>query len=194
MVAATMWHSTVMLTWLLASETVHSLPWPVEPTSTVEFRTQYPPTTQEARLRVPDARAFYPTSLEREGRSTVQPFPTDLKLGHLLDPLLHPQGGSKPGVLELLLSGLKPPTHYVPTKRPTTTPSVVTSSSPSEPSTSEPSTSEDTLPPITSPPVVPTASSSSTTASEESTSQSTGSARPDYSSPDGNLPSSLEPG
>ncbi|KAK9627314.1 endo-1,3-beta glucanase [Aspergillus fumigatus] len=177
-----------MLTWLLASETVQSLPLSAEPTSTVEFRTQYPPTTQEARLRVPEARAFYPTSLEREGRSAEQPFPTDLNLGHLLDPLLHPQGGSEPGVLDLLLSGLQPPTQPVPTKHLTTNPSVVTSSSPSKASTSK-----DTLPLISSPPVVSTASSSSTTANEESTSQNTGSARPDYSSPDGTLSSSLEP-
>ncbi|KAF4287044.1 hypothetical protein KXV63_001214 [Aspergillus fumigatus] len=188
MVAASMWLSTVMLTWLLASETVQSLPLSAEPTSTVEFRTQYPPTTQEARLRVPEARAFYPTSLEREGRSAEQPFPTDLNLGHLLDPLLHPQGGSEPGVLDLLLSGLQPPTQPVPTKHLTTNPSVVTSSSPSKASTSK-----DTLPLISSPPVVSTASSSSTTANEESTSQNTGSARPDYSSPDGTLSSSLEP-
>ncbi|GFG10203.1 putative endo-1,3(4)-beta-glucanase 2 [Aspergillus udagawae] len=191
MVVATMWRSTVMLTWLLASETVHSLPWPVEPTSTIEFRTQYPPKTQEARLLVPETHGFYPTSLEREGRLAKQPFPTNLKLDHLLDPLLHPQAGSKSGVLDLLLSGLLPQTHHVPTKRPTTNPPVVTSSSPSEASTSD-----QTLPLITSPPVVPTASTSLTTANEEASdaivSQNTGSTRPGYSSQDNNSSSSSE--
>ncbi|GIJ84487.1 hypothetical protein Asppvi_003334 [Aspergillus pseudoviridinutans] len=187
-----MWRSTVMLTWLLASETVHSLPWPVEPTSTIEFRTQYPPKTQEARVLVPETRGFYPTSLEREGRLAEQPFPTDLKVGHLLDPLLHPPGGSKSGVLDLLLSGLLPQTHHVPTKRPTTHLPVVTSSSPSEASSSG-----ETLPLITSPPVVPTAGSSLTTAHEEASdtivSQNTGSTTPGYPSQDGNPSSSSEP-
>ncbi|GFF29581.1 putative endo-1,3(4)-beta-glucanase 2, partial [Aspergillus udagawae] len=155
-------------------------------------QTQYPPKTQEARLLVPETHGFYPTSLEREGRLAKQPFPTNLKLDHLLDPLLHPQAGSKSGVLDLLLSGLLPQTHHVPTKRPTTNPPVVTSSSPSEASTSD-----QTLPLITSPPVVPTASSSLTTANEEASdaivSQNTGSTRPGYSSQDNNSSSSSEP-
>ncbi|RHZ48115.1 hypothetical protein CDV55_101218 [Aspergillus turcosus] len=189
MVAATMWRSTVMLTWLLASGTVHSLPRSVEPTSTVEFRTQYPPTTQEARLLAPETHGFYPTSLEREGRVAAQPFPTDVGLGHLLDPLLHPKGGSNSGgLLGSLLSGLLPQTHNVHPTRP----QVVASSSPSKPSTSD-----ETLPPITSPPVVPTASPSLTTTSEEASdgtvSQSTGSAKPDYPPQDGDSSSSSEP-
>ncbi|RHZ59386.1 glucan endo-1,3-beta-D-glucosidase [Aspergillus thermomutatus] len=193
MAAATMWRSTVMLTWLLAAETVHSLPRSVEPTRTFEFRTQYPPTTQEARLLAPETHGFYPTSLEREGRSAEQPFPTDLGLGHLLDPLLHLQDSSNSGgLLGLLLSGLRPQPPDVPTDPPTTDPPVVVSSSPSEPSTSD-----ETLPPITSPAVVPTASSSSTTTNEEASdvtvNQSTGSARPNYPSQDGNLSSSPEP-
>ncbi|EAW08296.1 uncharacterized protein ACLA_030290 [Aspergillus clavatus NRRL 1] len=106
-----MWQYSVVLTWLLAAESVHSLPKSLDATSSSSLRTQYPPApTPEARLLEPETHGFYPTSLEREGRLSEQPFPTGFGLEHLLDPLLHPFEDSEDSVdlLDWVLSGLQP--------------------------------------------------------------------------------------
>ncbi|KAL4751234.1 hypothetical protein BDW72DRAFT_193072 [Aspergillus terricola var. indicus] len=92
-----------VLIWLLAARTVCSAPTPTQ-SSGVSESTQYPPSTQGARLLPPETHGFYPTKLEREGHELEQPTPTPSDesfggLNDLLDTLGQPDS---------LINGLLP--------------------------------------------------------------------------------------
>ncbi|XHF98012.1 hypothetical protein AWENTII_001584 [Aspergillus wentii] len=58
-------------------ETAYALPKSTESAPTTTFETLYPPSTEGARVLIPNIQEFYPTSLEREGHPiNQQPFPT----------------------------------------------------------------------------------------------------------------------
>ncbi|PYH41420.1 uncharacterized protein BP01DRAFT_305738 [Aspergillus saccharolyticus JOP 1030-1] len=81
------WHQSLLLTWLLAAEKVASAPQ-ITSSATTALRTQFPP-AQTERLLIPETQGYYPTSLEREGRPSSQPYPTVTNVPHNLDDLLH---------------------------------------------------------------------------------------------------------
>ncbi|KAL5339050.1 glycosyl hydrolase family 81-domain-containing protein [Aspergillus crustosus] len=96
-----------MLTWLLAAKTVYSAPTSSHSISAAES-TQYPPSTQGARLLPPETQGFYPTKLEREGHELEQPTPSEgddtFGLNALLDTL-----GQPDNLLNWLLPGSDTP-------------------------------------------------------------------------------------
>ncbi|RAK81074.1 glucan endo-1,3-beta-D-glucosidase [Aspergillus fijiensis CBS 313.89] len=94
------WHQSLLLTWLLAAEKVYSAPQITSSASTA-LRTQFPP-AQNERLLIPEAQGYYPTSLEREGRTSLQPYPTVTNVPHNLNDLLHDLE-SPADLLDLLL-------------------------------------------------------------------------------------------
>ncbi|KAL3463427.1 glycosyl hydrolase family 81-domain-containing protein [Aspergillus heterothallicus] len=63
------------LIWLFAIKAVLSAPTPAQSRPFSEI-TQYPPSTQGARLLPPETQGVYHTALEREGHELAQPFPT----------------------------------------------------------------------------------------------------------------------
>ncbi|KAL2868878.1 glucan endo-1,3-beta-D-glucosidase [Aspergillus lucknowensis] len=83
-----------LLIWLLAVKTVQPAPAPTQPTVASET-TQYPPSTQGARLLLPETQGVYHTELEREGHELEQPTPTasagTLGINDLLNTLGQPE-------------------------------------------------------------------------------------------------------
>lgn len=93
-----------MLTWLLAAESVYSLPQSqpigsvaekiLEQTATessTAFKTQYPPSNAEERLLIPETSPIYRVALDKQGHPAEQPFPTGVDrvlddIAHLLSP------------------------------------------------------------------------------------------------------------
>ncbi|KAJ5036515.1 putative endo-1,3(4)-beta-glucanase [Penicillium chrysogenum] len=79
------WKATALLTWLLTTEIAHCLPRvgnEVEATlqntateSASAFETQYPPSSSEDRLLIPESHPVYRVGLQQDGHSSQQPFP-----------------------------------------------------------------------------------------------------------------------
>ncbi|PTU23259.1 hypothetical protein P175DRAFT_0432895 [Aspergillus ochraceoroseus IBT 24754] len=99
------WSPSTMLIWLLAARTVYAAPRPTRLETPTSLKTQYPPSTQGARLLPPETQGFYPTKLEHEGHPYVEPTPTDsgnpFDVSDLLDTL-----GDSDTLLDWLLPGI----------------------------------------------------------------------------------------
>ncbi|KAJ5763696.1 hypothetical protein N7533_002377 [Penicillium manginii] len=91
------WKATALLTWLLAAESVHSLPQTqpigsvaekiLEQTATgpsTAFKTQYPPSNSEERLLIPETSPIYRIALNNDGHPAEPPFPSP-DVGRVLD-------------------------------------------------------------------------------------------------------------
>ncbi|KAL2821336.1 glycosyl hydrolase family 81-domain-containing protein [Aspergillus cavernicola] len=160
-----------MLIWLLAAKPIYSAPAPTQLATTSET-TQYPPSTQGARLLLPETQGFYPTKLEREGHELEQPTSTEpagiLGLDSLLEPLSHPDS-----LLDWLLPNLDTPDAPEPSASPTPDiPSYTVSDIASSPHlTSSPSVTHDLIDTSTS--ITLSSSPDSTTSAASVTTLST---------------------
>lgn len=172
------WQSAFILTGLLVAETVYSAPTSTQE-ATTSFKTQYPPSTANARLLLPetqgvsayqpvsdvptDIKQYYPTSLEREGHQLQKPTPdpkeVPYRFGGPINDLYGPVS-----LLEGLLPGLLPATSDAPSTAPAETP-VPSVTLPSQETINGPA--EATSSPTTAPTSisVPVSTSSSSTSS-----------------------------